>query len=145
MPAQAQDARAEADRLESVSAEQRERTAAERADVEDSLRNADRMDPDARNRTTADDAAPRRATDETSADDVRDPTVSDEQVTSPRRDFDDSAVREDLRRGSTRPPAVVDEETSRDRRRADRYPNQLCNSAAGPSRSMDSVTSSAAA
>ena len=35
MAAQAQDARAEADRLEAVSAEQRERTAAERADVED--------------------------------------------------------------------------------------------------------------
>ena len=50
MAAQAQDARAEADRLESVSAEQRERTAAARTDVEDALRKADRIDPDVRSR-----------------------------------------------------------------------------------------------
>ena len=136
MAAQAQDARAEADRLEAVSAEQRERTAAERAEVEDVLRKADRIDPDVRNRATGD-TTPRRAADEASddvpdrdvrdrtvRDDVQDRAVRDENVSSTRRDVDDSTLRDDPRAGDDGDRTVVDDERSSRTRAADRYPNQ---------------------
>ena len=116
MAAQAQDARAEADRLEAASAEQRERTAAERAEVEDVLRKADRIDPDVPNRATGD-TAPRRAADEASDDvpdrDVRDGTVPEENVSSTRRDVDDSTLRDDRRAGDDVDRTVVDDERSK--------------------------------
>ena len=129
MAAQAQDARAEADRLESVSAEQRERAAAERADVEDSLRKADRIDPDVRNRTTAD-TAPRRATDETYDDDVQDRDVSDRAVRDDveDRDVNDRAFRDDVEdrdagdrrvRDDVSDPTVRDDNLSSPRRSLD--------------------------
>src|SRR4029453_10257152 len=91
----------EADRLASTSAEQREQTAAARADVEDTLRKADRIDPDVRPRgrgggtggprgaTDDGDAGPRdatdtrpgRAADESAYDaDVSDRTAGDQDV-----------------------------------------------------------------
>jgi hypothetical protein len=119
MAAQAQDARAEADRLESVSAEQREETGAARTDVEESLRKADRIDPDVRTRSTDDvdasprratadeDTSPRRATDEVSADeDVRDRSVRD--------DVGDGTVRDDVRDRTVR-----DDQASSTRRDVD--------------------------
>ena len=137
MAAQAQDARAEADRLESVSAEQRQETGAARTDVEESLRKADQIDPDVRTRSDKDLGA-RRAADEpladedvrdrgvrddvrdgavdddvrdrTVRDDVRDRTVRDEQASSPRRDVDDSATRDDFRRGDDRGNRVVEDD-----------------------------------
>ena len=108
MAAQAQDARAEADRLESVSAEQRERTAEARTDVEDALRKADRLDPDPGGRRAAD-AAPRRATDDTSAEGVAtDRGVVDDDVRGSGRDVRDDIGRDDVRRDEVRRDDVTD-------------------------------------
>jgi hypothetical protein len=102
MAAQAQDARAEADRLESVSAEERERTAEARTDVEDALRKADRLDPDAGGRRAAD-ADPRRAADSAPANDIdADRGVADDDVRGTRRDVRDEGVRDDVDRGDVR-------------------------------------------
>ncbi|HKX14066.1 MAG TPA: hypothetical protein VJN19_02660, partial [Propionibacteriaceae bacterium] len=103
------DARAEADRLESVSAEQRQRAAEERTEVEDELLKADRIDPDVRGRATDEGTGARRAADEVADDadvqdrtvrgentDVRDRTARGEDVSSPRRDAADESVRDDL-------------------------------------------------
>ena len=101
MAAQAQDARAEADRLESVSAEERERTAEARTDVEDALRKADRLDPNTGGRRVADTGA-RRATDDASADVVADRGVADDDVRGTGRDVRDDGVGDDLGRDDVR-------------------------------------------
>ena len=121
MAAEAQDARAEADRLESVSAEQRQETTAARDDVEESLRKADRIDPDAGRRsadvddTGARRATARRATDEAS-DDVgaRDRTVRDE--TAPDDTARDEPVRDETVRDEPVRDQTVRDETVRDER-----------------------------
>ena len=73
-----------------------------RTDVEDALRKADRIDPDAGGRRVAD-AEPRRATDDASANDIdADRGVADDDVRGTRRDVRDEGVRDDLDRGDVR-------------------------------------------
>jgi hypothetical protein len=96
MAAQAQDARAEAERLESVSAEQRKDTVEARTGVEDALRKADRIDPDVRDRRT-DDPSARRASDDPGArrasDDPGARRASDDPSARRATDDDTSARR----------------------------------------------------
>ena len=119
MAAQAQDARAEADRLESVSAAERERTAEARTDVEDALRKADRLDPNTGGRRVADTGA-RRAADDASSDGVvGDRGVADDDVRGTGRNVRDDGARDDLGREDVRRDDVRRDDVRRDDVRRD--------------------------